>query len=157
MALAALWVAGCVLLAWRYPQRLVRVADEAWTRELQDELDAAADERGKVAAVNEALSGVEHALERDRRLPAAASWLMLGGAAIVALLAWSWKTAGIIIVALVAGVMACVAARRAGRGRAERERGRVDQQVQALVGDLYDAEIVLPSRRQTRFRRRRSS
>ena len=103
----------------------------------------------------EVLSG----LRAGERVPFVTAWIGF-------LSALAWCAVGIIkgeymrmlmqcAVPSIAAAILSVGARRHARRLRARERVRVDEAVKELVGELYDAEIVLPQRRSRGRRQRR--
>lgn len=155
IAIASVWAAACVLWAYAYPRAVASAGGRAWRQALEEELAAAPDDRGRVAAVNDALREVEHDLDARQRLPGAAAALTAAGC-FLALVGGALHRPGMELLGCVgvavAGVTACLAARRSGQRRARAVRAAIDAEVEALVGDLYDVEVVLPAARRRRRR-----
>ena len=156
LALAAAWTAVCLAWALAYPRAVAAAGASSWADSLSEELRSARDDRERVVAVNDALRDLEHDLDARARLPLTAAWLAVTGS-VLALIAGllhrpELELLGCLAIAVV-GAAGCVAARRLGRRRARAVRLAIDEQVRGLVGDLYDAEVVLVPGRGARRRR----
>jgi len=157
-ALAAIvWGLACARFAWRYPRASRATVADGFDAELRTELDEARSDAERVAAVNELLAGIERRLRAQTSVPKVAGWMTVAGVALVLILGVLQGPEPILalgLVGLLIGVAGAVVARRVGDRAAETARARADDHVSAAVGTLYDAEIVLPTRPQRRFRRR---
>ncbi len=156
--LAAVLSVTCSWWAWRAPRDIARRGDGA-AEELAALLATAPADERRVVVVNDLLDELDHALRRDAGLPKQLAWIALTAGLAVALLSrlreGSWAAlAGCVLVAVL-GVGACAAAQRATGRVAIRVRARVDGDVESLLGELYRAEIVLPRRREMRWKRAR--
>jgi Flp pilus assembly protein TadB len=157
LVFAALVAAGaCAAAAWWMPVR-VRATGAGVVDDLSDELASATGDEQRMVAANEVLSDLEHALTPDLKLPVKLAWiafLSCVALAIAAQLMSSWQVLALCLGAGAVGPALCLWARRAADAAAKEARERVDDQVEALVGELYHAEIVLPKRREMRWKRR---
>ncbi|HHH28255.1 MAG TPA: hypothetical protein ENK57_07915 [Polyangiaceae bacterium] len=154
---AVVWGCACAVVAWRYPRVTAEAVGPQFERALADELTDAGSDAERVAAANVLLADVERELRAGASTPKLAGGLAVTGVALAVAggvlvrpdpaLAWA-------LLGLVIGVGGALWAGRAGRRAAERARARADERVSTLVGDLYDAEIVLPVRPTRRFRSR---
>lgn len=128
----------------------------SWERELAAELLEAGDDRERMLAVNDSLQGLEHALRAREDWPRAALWISAAAWGLASVVAWL-SGAGIAVLAGVpielATVFTCYTAQRAGLRRAKMQRRALDELVAALVGELYCAELALPTRRRKGRRR----
>lgn len=154
---AVAWGCACAAFAWTYPRATVAAVGPRLARALRDELEEARSDAERVAIANMTLAEVERDLNAKVSAPKVAGWLAVVGVALLvvigALVRPEPSLAGGLLGAVV-GVVGALSARRAGQRAAARARIQADEQVSACVGDLYDAEIVLPVRPARRFRRR---
>ena len=154
---AVAWGGMCAALAWKYPRAIVDAAGPSFDRALRDELADAESDAERVAIANLLLADVERDLSAQSSTPKVAGWFAVVGVGLLVVLGALMRPEPILAVGLlgaVVGVVGAVLARRAGERAAERARAQADERVSAMVGDLYDAEIVLPVRPSRRFRRR---
>jgi len=131
---------------------------ETWLHELAAALGDARDDRQRVAAANELLASAEHVLAATERWPPTAAWLCVattGMGAIAAARAGGMKLLLPVLLLGLLGTAVCLWAQRARRRSVERQRELLDGVVQAMVGPLYDVELVLPVRRSKRRRKSR--
>jgi hypothetical protein len=118
-----------------------RAPPGSWEAELAAEALAAQTETGRVAAVNLALSEVEHTLSRGAAWPRTGIRIALLGAGFFAFAAylydqdqfkWSLGIVGIGVVA----ALSCVEASRSAERHATKQRRAIDDLVAATFGDL---------------------
>ncbi len=155
---AAVVAVLCSVAAWRSFARVQQTSQLAKVS-LAGQLEDVDDDAQRMVVANEVLADLDHALNPDLRLPTKLAWIALVGCvalAIAARLQGSWWGLGGCLLAGVLGPMSCLWAGRATSAAAERARRRVDDDVAEVMGDLYDVAIVLPKRREMRWKRRRS-
>lgn len=187
MALAVVVGAGCAALGWAHARAVARVTstdmgalvialkrlpqDErlpalsrrakpgSFEHRVASEALAETDDRAKIAAVNDLLAEVEHALEARAGWPSAGirialfSAMLLGVIAYVAVHELRWA---LTIVAIGgASALACVEANRAAQRGAASQRRAIDDLVLAAMGDLGEAAPAAPERRSRRRGSRR--
>lgn len=136
----------------------IRAIGEGARDTLSEELDGLEGDEARIVVANEALADLEHALTPDSRRPVKLAWiafLSCVGLAIAARLSGSWVMLASCLALGALGPMLCLWAKRATGEAAKAARRLVDREVQSLVGDLYDAEIVLPKRREMRWKRKK--
>lgn len=152
-----LTAALCSVFAWRGSLRMRQTGSRAVTA-LARELDGVESDRQRVAAVNEVLADLDHALRPDLRLPTKLAWIVFVTSLALMIAARLLGEDGALAGALVcgaAGMASCLFAKRTSRVVAGEARTRVDREIASLVGPLYHAEIVLPKRREMRWKRGR--
>lgn len=150
LAVAAVWCSLSVMLALAYPRSVRAVGSARRLQALEHDLTAARDDAERVALVNETLAELEHELGARAWLPRAAAWLGVTGTglALVGGILVGPKPEMAAAVAIAAlGVIGCFAAGRLGRRLGARARAAIDRRIEALVGALYAAEVVLPAAR----------
>ncbi len=157
MFVAAFAVVACAMAAWSIPRRMATRGAEV-ARALAEELASVEQSHVKVACANEALGELDHDLRPDLRQPVKLAWIafLTGQALMVA--AWlghQWWAVGPCLVLGFAGAAVCLRARGATVVAASLAREEMDGRVEALLGELYDAEFVLPKRREMRWKRGR--
>lgn len=154
---AVMWGCLCAALAWRYPRATAEAVGPAFSRALRDELADAHSDAERMAIANVLLADVERDLNAHVGTPKVAGWLALLGVALLVVVGALVRPEPVLAVGVVGaaiGVAGAVVARRVGGRGAERARARADEHVRGVVGELYDAEIVLPVRSKRRFRAR---
>lgn len=154
---AVAWGCLCAAFAWRYPRATAEAAGPRFSRALTEELADARSDAERVAVANVLLADVERTLNAQVATPKLAGWLALIGVCllvVIGVLVRPEPALAVGLVGVVVGVGGAVVARRVGRRVAERARAQADERVSSLVGELYDAEIVLPTRTKRRFRSR---
>ena len=67
------WTAACVIMAWRYPRRVVSASGPQWRAALEESFAGAEGDPARIAAVNDALAEVEHDLDVAARWPVTVS------------------------------------------------------------------------------------
>jgi hypothetical protein len=170
--------AGCVVLAWTparqaaasrsrarslmralaalpEDERIVTLARLAgalrWEGRLAADVLAASDERAKIAAVNDALAEVEHALHVGEAWPAASLRIALFGTTLLGIVAYLGARALLLALAIVgvgaSAALACVEAGRALRRHAAAERQAVDALIAVAFGSLAAAPLEMPEHR----------
>ncbi len=147
----------CGAAAWSVPRRINAVARDAG-RGLEEDLELAATDEARMVAANEALGDLEHRLSPDLRRPVKLAWICFAAcaaAAMIAMLGRDFVRAGQCVGVAIVGGAVCVASRRATRRAVDEARQAADHAVAASLGDLYDAEFVLPKRREMRWKRRK--
>lgn len=144
------------------PERAALIVDLApagsWERELCQELQDTDDDRLRLLAVNDQLSWLEHQLSARARWPGVATLIVLAGWLLVGIAGYltAAPPLDLLYASLVAlcGVSGCVMAHLVGRRHAARARKRIDALIEALIGELDDAELGLIDRRRGRRQRR---
>lgn len=170
--------AGCVALAWAPARRaavnrgvarslaralealpeverltaLARLAGPShWAGRLAVEVLEANDERVKIAAANDALAEVEHALRSGEAWPATSLRITLFGSTLLGIVAYLAMRAPLLALGILgvgaAAALACSEAGRALRRLAVAERQAVDALVSVALGSLARAAPEMPERR----------
>ena len=114
------------------------------------DIDDSQSDAQRLVAINDALDDAEFELGRHDRAPKVAGWLAVSGGAIAvlgALIAQAWQSAAMCALIAIAAIMTSTAAARRGKRIAGKKRERIDHEVAAKAGDLYDKAIVIPQRR----------
>lgn len=125
---------------------------------LAEDLTGVDGDRQRVTAVNEALADLDRALRPDLRLPTKLAWIVLVASLALTIVARLVHDEVSLVACLAfgaLGMVSCLWAKRATGMVAEAARARADREVASLVGPLYHAEIVLPKRREMRWKRKR--
>ena len=186
-AALGLFAAG---LAWRHARRvarltwsgthgltasLKRVPEEArlaelerrappgsWEHSVATELLHAPDDAARIAAVNDALLEVEHALRQGATWPRAGIRIALSSGLLLGLSAWlataNLRAAVILVAVGGASALLCVEAGRSAKRHAEAQRHDIDALITVALGHLADRPPPrverrgVPSRRSSRRR-----
>jgi hypothetical protein len=117
-----------------------RAPPGSWADDLASEALGAADEASRVAAINQALSEVDHALTEGAGWPRAGVRIALLASALLAVAAFlvegAWSTWSLSILALGgAAVLTCWEAGRSARRGVANQRRAVDELIGAVFGD----------------------
>lgn len=139
---------------------LARLAGPShWAGRLAAEVLEANDERAKIAAANDALAEVEHALRLGEAWPATSLRITLFGSTLFGIIAYLALRAPLFALAILgvgaAAALACSEAGRALRRLAVAERQAVDVLVSVALGSLTRAAPEMPERRAHRRPARR--
>ena len=142
-----------------------RAPPGSWEHGVATELLHAPDDAAKIAAVNDALLEVEHALRQGATWPQAGIRIALAGGLMLGLSTWlaTGNLRAAVILVAVGGISAlfCVEAGRSARRHAEAQRNDIDALITVVMGRLaehapqHGARCGLAGHRPSR--RRRSS
>jgi len=142
-----------------------RARPGSFEHDIATELLGAPDDASRIAAVNDALLDVEHALRQGAAWPRAGIRLALAGGLLLGLSAWlatgNLRAAVILVAVGGASSLLCVEAGRSAKRHAETQRVDIDALITVLLGHLVDPPPLpgeargLSGRRPSR--RRRSS
>ena len=155
---ATLIVGACVVGAWWVPWR-IRASTRTAKSVLSAALEGVEGERDRMVAANEALADIEHELAVHSERPKRLAWIaFLGGFAVAVASrfqggATGWLVAVLSVAAGMSGALLCLLASFHTARATEKAQAVVDAHAETLVGDLYDVAIVLPKRREMRWKR----
>jgi hypothetical protein len=149
--------------ASRASELLRRAPSGSFEHDIATELLRATDDAARIAAVNDALLDVEHALRQGATWPRAGIRIALAGGLLLGLSAWlstrDLRAAGILVAVGAAASLLCVEAGRTARRRADDQRAGIDALITVVLGHLADhapppgERRGSPGRRSTRRRR----
>ena len=153
--LAGVAAISCAVAAWWVPVRIGAIGAEV-VGELSQQLASVHDEQARAVMANEVLGDLEHTLRPDVRRPTKLAWIAFLSCLALAIAAHWSQSAWVLATCLGFGALgpaSCLWARRATVRAATQARLMVDQRVESSLGALYHAEIVLPKRREMRWKR----
>jgi len=142
-----------------------RASPGSWEHSIATELLHAPDAAAKIAAVNEALLEVEHALRQGAAWPRAGIRIALASGLMLGLSAWlatgNLRAAVILVAVGGASALLCVEAGRSAKHHAEAQRNDIDALITVVMGRLAEQAPPRGERRglaeRRPSRRRRSS
>lgn len=112
------------------------------------ELLAASDDAARIAAVNDALLEVEHALRQGATWPRAGIRIALAGGLLLGLSAWlatgNLRAAVVLVAVGGASALLCVEAGRSAKRHAEAQRADIDALITVVLGRLAADQPPLP-------------
>lgn len=119
-----------------------RAPPGSWEHGVATELLHASDAAAKIAAVNDALLEVEHALRQGATWPQAGIRIALASGLMLGLTAWlatgNLRAAVILVAAGGISALLCVEAGRSAKRHAEAQRNDIDALITVVMGQLAD-------------------